>query len=71
MKGEQNKMEKQQETANRIMINAKEAAQMLGCKPGLAYKIIRELNTDLKARGKITLRGKINRQYFLDKVNVE
>ena len=59
------------ETINSVMITAPEAAQMLGCKPGLAYKIIRELNADLKARGKITLRGKINRKYFLKKINVE
>lgn len=58
-------------TVQPIMINAHEAAQILGCKPGLAYKIIRELNSDLKAKGKITLRGKIDRQYFLQKVNAE
>ena len=54
-----------------LMLTAQEVAQMLGCKPGMGYKIIRQLNQELAAKGKITLHGKINRQFFLQKVNVE
>jgi hypothetical protein len=49
----------------RYYLNANEVAEALGVKIGLAYKLIRKWNAELQAKGKLTIRGKINKQYFL------
>jgi len=54
----------------RYMMDAPEVAAALGCKIGLAYKIIRQCNEELQAMGKITIRGKVNRKYFKSKLEV-
>ena len=33
-----------------------------------AYKIIRQLNDELKAKGFITIAGRVNRQYFNERL---
>ena len=48
-------------------LNAKEVAEVLGVSEGKAYAVIRELNSQLKAKGYITVAGKINRVYFEEK----
>lgn len=48
-------------------MTAKEVADIMGVSDGKAYAIIRELNTQLKEQGYITVSGKINRRYFMDK----
>lgn len=58
----------QQETA---LMPAAEVAQLLGVKLCMAYKIIRECNAELKAAGKITVRGKVNRKFLLKKLDIE
>lgn len=52
------------------MMNAPEVAAALGVKIGMAYKLIRQWNTELKAQGKLTIRGKINRKFFERKLEV-
>ena len=54
----------------RYMMNAGEVAAALGCKVGMAYKLIRQWNEELKAMGKLTIRGKVNRKYFESKLEV-
>ena len=49
-----------------ILIGAKEVCQLLGIKLSRAYAIIRELNQKLKEQGKITIAGRINKQYLID-----
>lgn len=46
---------------------AKEVAEAMGTSQGTAYKIIRELNEQLKKKGFITVSGKVNRAYFMEK----
>lgn len=48
-------------------ITAKEAAEILGVSEGKAYSVIRELNAQLKDQGYITIAGKVNRTYFMEK----
>jgi len=50
------------------MLTAGEVAEMLNVKIGMAYKIIRECNAELKAMGKLTIRGKVNRKYLESKL---
>nr|WP_304152767.1 DNA-binding protein [Megamonas hypermegale] len=49
-------------------ITAKEVAIYCGVSVSKAYDIIRQLNTQLKRQGKITIAGRVNRQYFLSKI---
>ena len=41
-----------------------EVAKELEISESHAYKIIRKLNDELKAKGYITVAGRVNRQYF-------
>lgn len=46
---------------------AKEVAEAMGISEGKAYGIIRELNKQLKDMGYITVAGKVNRTFFIEK----
>lgn len=46
---------------------AEEVAQIMGVKTCTGYKVIRELNAELKAKGYIIIAGKINKKYFSEK----
>ena len=48
-------------------IRAEDVAQELNVSKPYAYKLIRQLNEELKAKGFITIAGRVNRQYFLRK----
>jgi len=48
-------------------LTAKEVGEALGISEGKAYAVIRELNGQLKAKGYITIAGKVNRAYFEEK----
>lgn len=58
------------EREERIMMDADEVAAELMVKKGKAYQLIREWNDELKAKGKLTIRGRINREYFKQKVSI-
>ena len=51
----------------RIFMNAKEVQEFLEVSRTTAYQIINEMNGELVELGYRVQRGKINRQYFLDK----
>ena len=51
-----------------LFIPAMEVKEMLGISKSHAYKIVRELNKELKAKGCLTIAGKVSRVYFLQKV---
>ena len=44
-----------------------EVAEILGISKSYAYKIVQKLNAELKEQGFITIAGRVNRQYFLEK----
>ncbi|HBB28309.1 MAG TPA: transcriptional regulator [Clostridiales bacterium] len=46
---------------------AEEVAQIIGTKTCTGYKVIRELNAELKAKGFITIAGKVSVKYFDEK----
>ena len=50
-----------------IFIAVAEAADMLGISKSHAYKIVRDLNREMKAMGYLTIAGRINKSYFLEK----
>ena len=52
----------------RKFIRADEVAKELDVSVPYAYKIIRQLNDELKAKGFITIAGRVNRQYFNERL---
>lgn len=49
-------------------IRVDEVAKELDVSKPYAYKIIRQLNDELKAKGFITIAGRVNRQYFNERL---
>lgn len=47
-----------------IYITASELAKVMGVSNGHAYKLIREMNTELKKQGYLTVAGKLPRAYL-------
>ena len=52
---------------NKFM-RVEEVAEILEVSTSFAYKVIRQLNDELKAKGYITISGRINREYFYESV---
>ena len=48
-------------------LDAKYVSEIMECSQGQAYKIIRQLNDELKEKGYITLAGKVNSKYFYER----
>jgi DNA-binding IscR family transcriptional regulator len=48
-------------------IKAEEVAQELEVSKPYAYKLVRELNDELKKNGFITISGRVSRQFFEEK----
>lgn len=49
-------------------LKVQDVADELGVSKSYAYKIVQKLNDELKAQGFITISGRINKQYFLERV---
>lgn len=54
-------------TANTFM-RADEVAEEFDVSKAYAYKIIRQLNDELSAKGFITVAGRVSRQYFSERI---
>lgn len=53
--------------ANNTFLRVEDVAEILGISKSYAYKIVQKLNADLKAKGFLTISGRVNKQYFLEK----
>lgn len=53
-----------------IFYGCDEVAEILGYKSGKAYKVIRELNAELEAKGYLIRPGKISKKYFNERFGV-
>ena len=49
-------------------IRVDEVAQELDVSTSYAYKLIRQLNNELKAKGFVVIAGRVNRQYFNERL---
>ena len=45
-----------------------EVAKELGISKSYAYKIVHKLNVELKEKGYMTISGRVNRNYFMEKL---
>ena len=53
--------------SNKIFMRVEEVAEEIGVSVPYAYKLIRQLNKELKATGCITIAGRIDRKFFHEK----
>lgn len=53
------------------ILTAEEVAAICKVKLGKAYQIIRTLNKELEKKGFLTLRGRINREYLLERLGLK
>ena len=53
---------------NTSFMKVDEVAQELGISKSYAYKIVQKLNDELKSKGYITISGRVNKQYFMERI---
>jgi len=51
-------------------IEKNEVAEICNCSIAKAYKILQTLNRELKAKGMITIAGRVPRKYFYERLNI-
>ena len=49
-------------------MSVKEVMEAAGVGKNTAYQIIKKLNAELEAMGKLTFRGRVNRRFFEEKL---
>lgn len=50
-----------------LFVKAEEMAEALGISKPYAYKLMREMNAELKEKGFLTIPGRVSRRYFEEK----
>ena len=54
-----------------LFMDAEEVAKEMNISKAYAYKIIHRLNDEMKKMGYVTVAGRVNRKYFMEKVNYQ
>ncbi len=49
---------------NELFLHAGDVAEKLGISKSFAYKLVKEMNEELKAKGYITIPGRVSKCYF-------
>ena len=49
-------------------LRVEEVAEEMGVSKSYAYKIVQRLNKELESMGYLTVAGRVNKQYFMEKV---
>lgn len=53
---------------NKRFITAKDVVEELGVSSSYAYKLIRKLNAEREADGFVTIKSRVSRQYFDERI---
>lgn len=53
---------------NKRFLRAEDVAEYMDISIAMAYRLIRELNNELAAKGYITVSGRVSRAYFEEKI---
>ena len=53
--------------AKELFVRAEEVSQELGISKPYAYKLVREMNEELRQKGFLTIPGRVSRRYFEEK----
>ena len=56
---------------NTLFMTADEVAKEMNVSKAYAYKVIQKLNKEMESMGYLTVSGKVNRKYFMKKVNYD
>ena len=56
---------------NTLFMTADEVAKEMNVSKAYAYKVIQKLNKEMQSMGYLTVSGKVNRKYFMKKVNYD
>jgi len=51
-----------------MFVTADRIAKDFGVSKGFAYRMIREMNAELKAQGYLTVAGRVSKKYYLERV---
>ena len=54
--------------ASNTFMRVEDVAEELGVSTSYAYKLIRKLNAELEEKGIITIAGRVNKQYFTERL---
>ena len=57
--------------SDHIFLRAADVAKLLDVSVSMGYRLIRQFNDELKSRGFMTVRGRVPRQYVLDRTGAE
>ncbi len=52
---------------NRSFMKVEEVAQELEISKSYAYKVVQKLNAELESKGYLTISGRVNKQYFMER----
>lgn len=50
-----------------MFIQVDEVCEILGVSHSKAYQLMRQLNTELEKKGRLTIHGKVLRRYFMER----
>ena len=53
---------------NEKFLEVGDVMQILGISRSAAYKLMRQINSELEKKGYIVMRGKVSRKYFEDRI---
>lgn len=53
---------------NNTFMRVDEVAEILGISKSYVYKIVKKLNDELKEKGFLTISGRVNKKYFMERV---
>lgn len=56
-----------EQMVEKTYLKVDEVAELLGVSKSYAYKIVQKLNAELDAKGFLTISGRVNKKYFLEK----
>ena len=54
-----------------VFAKADEVSELLNCGKSTAYKIMRQLNNELKENGYRTISGNVNRAYLFERMGIK
>ena len=54
-------------TKEPLYLKCKDVMKLMNCGATSAYQIIRNLNKELEAMGKLTMRGQVSYKYFMER----
>ena len=58
------------QVSDKILLDVEDVQKLLGIKKDRAYMVMRNCNAKLAQMGKLTLKGRVNREFLLSELNV-